>query len=47
LVNSEVAEGTILEVFPTLVKRFAIYVLAGILVTGLGMIWAKRPVIML
>jgi hypothetical protein len=45
LVNSEVAEGTIWEAFPALVMRMGALLVAGFLVGSLGLIWAKRPVI--
>lgn len=44
LVNSEVAEGDLIEAFPNFAKNLALFTLTGAFVGMLGYLWSNRPV---
>lgn len=46
LVNSEIAEGDLVEAFPAFVGRFAYLFLAGFLLGAVGYLWGSKQVLL-
>lgn len=45
LVNSEVAEGDLVEAFPSLAKRIGLFFLAAFLAGSVGLFFASKQVV--
>ncbi len=46
LVNSEIAEGDLLEAFPAFITRFAYLFLSGFVLGAVGYLWGSKQVLL-